>query len=114
MAGSLGRAQAQTSGPTVHHPDLAVRTVVAGLDQPITMAFLGDGDFLVLEKATGKVQRIVDGALHSTVLDLAVNFGSERGLLGTALVAIPATTSRIAADGRSKETSMAGTSCRPS
>lgn len=85
IAGSLRPAQAQTSGPTMHHPSLAVRTVVAGLDQPITMAFLRRNDFLVLEKATGKVQRIVDGALHSTTLDLAVNSGSERGLLGIAL-----------------------------
>ncbi len=85
VAGSLRPAHAQTSGPTVHDPNLAVRTVIAGLDQPITMAFLGRNDFLVLEKATGKVQRIVNGALHSTVLDLAVNSGSERGLLGIAL-----------------------------
>ena len=40
---------------------------------------------LVLEKATGQVQRVVNGAVQSTVLDLAVNFGSERGLLGIAL-----------------------------
>jgi glucose/arabinose dehydrogenase len=40
---------------------------------------------LVLEKATGRVQRVVNGALHSTVLDLPVNSASERGLLGIAL-----------------------------
>ena len=85
LAASLRSVEAQASGPTMNHPNLAVRTVVAGLDQPITMAFLGSNDFLVLEKASGKVQRIVNGALHSTVLDLAVNFGSERGLLGIAL-----------------------------
>ena len=39
----------------------------------------------MLERATGKVQRIVNGALHSTPLDLAVNNASERGLLGIAL-----------------------------
>jgi glucose/arabinose dehydrogenase len=49
------------------------------------MAFLGPNDILVTEKATGKVQRIVNGALQSTVLDLAVNSASERGLLGIAL-----------------------------
>ena len=42
-------------------------------------------DLLVAEKNTGRVQRIVNGALQSTVLDLAVNNGSERGLLGMAL-----------------------------
>ena len=49
------------------------------------MAFLGPNDFFVLEKATGQVKRVVDGAVQSTVLDLAVNSGSERGLLGIAL-----------------------------
>jgi glucose/arabinose dehydrogenase len=49
------------------------------------MAFLGPDDFLVLEKRTGKVQRVVNGSIQSTVLDLAVNFASERGLLGIAL-----------------------------
>lgn len=49
------------------------------------MAFLGEDDLLVLEKNTGRVQRVVGGAVQSTVLDLAVNFGSERGLLGVAL-----------------------------
>jgi uncharacterized repeat protein (TIGR01451 family) len=48
-------------------------------------AFIGPNDFLILERATGKVQRIVNGALHSTPLDLAVNNASERGLLGIAL-----------------------------
>ncbi|HJZ92432.1 MAG TPA: PQQ-dependent sugar dehydrogenase [Gemmataceae bacterium] len=71
--------------PTVVDPNLAVRTVVSGLNQPTTMAFIGENDFFVLEKATGKVQRVTNGALAGTVLDLAVNNGSERGLLGIAL-----------------------------
>ena len=76
---------AQTTGPTMLHPNLSVRTVVTGLTQPTTMAFIGENDLLVLEKGTGRVQRVVNGAIDSTVLDLAVNFGSERGLLGVAL-----------------------------
>src|SRR5215813_7456165 len=76
------RAGAQ---PTVVDPRLEVRTVVSGLSSPTTMAFLGDNDILVLEKETGKVQRVMNGAIQSTVLDLPVNFGSERGLLGIAL-----------------------------
>jgi glucose/arabinose dehydrogenase len=39
---------------------------------------------LVLEKNTGKVQRVTGGTVQ-TVLDLAVNNASERGLLGIAL-----------------------------
>jgi glucose/arabinose dehydrogenase len=64
---------------------LAVRTVVSGLATPTTMAFLGPDDFLVLEKNTGKVQRVTNGAIAGTVLDLPVNSASERGLLGMAL-----------------------------
>jgi glucose/arabinose dehydrogenase len=84
MTGSAVGATQQT-GPTVVDPELEVKTHVSGLDQPTSIAFLGANDLLVLEKATGKVQRVVNGAVQSTVLDLAVNSGSERGLLGIAL-----------------------------
>jgi aldose sugar dehydrogenase len=73
------------NGPTVLDPNLEVRTVISGRSSPITMAFLGPDEFLLLEKNTGRVQRVVDGEVQSTVLDLAVNFASERGLLGIAL-----------------------------
>ena len=71
--------------PTMVDPSLKVTTVVSGLNQPTSMVFLGDSDFLVLEKATGKVQHVVKGAVVGTALDLAVNSASERGLLGIAL-----------------------------
>ena len=71
--------------PELVDPKLHVRQVVGGLTEPTTMAFLAPNDFLVLEKSTGRVRRVVDGAITGTVLDLAVNFGSERGLLGIAL-----------------------------
>jgi len=77
--------QPAAASPTMLDDNLTVSTVVAGLDQPTSLAFIGPNDFLVLERATGKVQRIVNGALHSTPLDLAVNNASERGLLGVAL-----------------------------
>lgn len=76
---------AQASTPTMLHPQLNVRTVLTGLMTPTTMAFLNASEFFVLEKNTGKVQYIVDGVLHHTALDLAVNTNSERGLLGIAL-----------------------------
>jgi aldose sugar dehydrogenase len=76
---------AQDTSPTMLHSNLGVRAVVTGLTLPTTMAFIGDNDLLVLEKNTGLVQRVVNGAIDSAVLDLAVNFGSERGLLGVAL-----------------------------
>ena len=71
--------------PEMLHPDLDVRMVVDGLDSPTTMAFLGPDEFLVLEKNTGQVRHVMNGEVQATVLDLAVNVGSERGLLGIAL-----------------------------
>src|SRR5215510_15398898 len=81
-----GPTTVRAAGPTVVDPDLTVDTIVTGLAQPTTMAFLGPNDMLVLEKATGKVQRVIGGVVQSTpALDLAVNSFSERGLLGIAL-----------------------------
>jgi glucose/arabinose dehydrogenase len=85
LAGSLRPAEAQAAGPTLTDPNLAVRTHVGGLVTPISMAFIGGNDLFVLEKNTGQVKRVSGGAVSGTVLDLAVNFGSERGLLGIAL-----------------------------
>ena len=73
------------ASPSMTDPNLMVSTVVSGLNQPTSMAFLGANDFFVLERTTGKVQRIVNGAYASTPLDLVVNNASERGLLGIAL-----------------------------
>lgn len=75
----------QAQDPTVIDSNLAVRPVVSGLATPTTMAFIGANEFLVLEKNTGQVKRVADGVVEGVVLDLAVNFGSERGLLGIAL-----------------------------
>ena len=77
--------EAQNAEPEVVEPNLAVRTVASSLVTPISFAFLGANDLLVLEKDTGRVRRVVDNAVQSTVLDLAVNNGSERGLLGITL-----------------------------
>ena len=73
------------STPSLVDSNLRVRTVVENLDQPTSAAFLGPNEFFVLEKATGEVKRVLNGVVQSTVLDLAVNSGSERGLLGIAL-----------------------------
>ena len=78
-------AEAQAVPPSVVDPALAVRTVATGFVTPVNLAFIGRGDMLVLEKNTGQVKRVVGGAVQSTVLDLAVNNSSERGLLGIAL-----------------------------
>jgi glucose/arabinose dehydrogenase len=85
LPAAMNHVEAQQTNPTMLAPNLRVQTVASGLVTPISMAFLGANDFLVLEKNTGKVQRVVNGSIQSTVLDLAVNFASERGLLGIAL-----------------------------
>lgn len=71
--------------PVLFDPTLQAVPVVVGLSQPVGMAFLGQNDFLVIEKASGQVRRVTGGVVTGTVLDLAVNSGSERGLLGIAL-----------------------------
>ena len=72
--------------PSVVDPNLAVRKVAFGLNQPTSMAFIGTNDILVLEKTTGKVQRVLNNVVQSTpALDLPVNSAVERGLLGIAL-----------------------------
>jgi glucose/arabinose dehydrogenase len=83
--GILSSPVAAQEGPAVLDPNLQVSTVVSGLVTPSTMAFLGPNDFLVAEKNTGRVKHVVNGTVQSTVLDLAVNNASERGLLGIAL-----------------------------
>jgi aldose sugar dehydrogenase len=84
-AATAGQAGAESHGPTMLDRHLGVAQVVGGLSLPTNVAFLGAGDMLVTEKNTGRVKRVVDGGAASVVLDLAVNFASERGLLGMAL-----------------------------
>jgi hypothetical protein len=75
---------ALAADPTISVPGFQVRTVVSGLKTPTMMAFLGPDDFFVVEKETGKVIRFRNGQ-RTDVIDLAVNYASERGLLGIAL-----------------------------
>jgi aldose sugar dehydrogenase len=84
-AGTALPVTAQPDLPQMIDHNLAVRQVVGGLVMPTTMAFLNEDQFFVLEKNTGRVQLVSGGVVQGTVLDLAVNFGSERGLLGIAL-----------------------------
>ncbi len=82
LAGSL---YAQTLTDT----NLTYDTVVSsGISFPIAIEFLDPADpsrFFVIEKNSGRVKLVQDGAVVSTVLDLPVNNASERGLLGIAL-----------------------------
>jgi len=72
---------------TILDPNLQVTPFLStGLDQPIGIVFLGAGDAFVLEKASGRVKRVIGGVLQpNAVLDLSVNSNSERGLLSLVL-----------------------------
>jgi aldose sugar dehydrogenase len=81
----LGDSAEAQSGPSMLDRNLLVRTVTSGLVTPTSIAFPSANEILVLEKNTGKVQHIVNGAVQNTAIDLAVNNASERGLLGITL-----------------------------
>lgn len=70
-------------------PSLQVQPVLTaadGLVQPIGIVFLDRSDYLVLEKASGRIKRVTGGIVQPVpVLDLAVNSNSERGLLSMVL-----------------------------
>jgi glucose/arabinose dehydrogenase len=79
---------AHADTPSMLDPNLQVATALgSGISQPIGIVFLGSiNDYLVLEKASGQVKRVIGGVLQATpVLDLAVNSNSERGLLSMVL-----------------------------
>jgi aldose sugar dehydrogenase len=78
-------AAALSAQPVMTVPNLKVRTAASGFTTPIALAFIGPNEFLLLEKNTGKVLQVRNGATVGTALDLGVNFASERGLLGIAL-----------------------------
>src|ERR687886_236945 len=81
------RARPAIGGPTLDDPNLKVEQIInRGFDDPTSMAFLGPNDILVLEKNTGKVDRILNGkVLPEPVLDVNVANQAERGLLGIAI-----------------------------
>ena len=67
------RALPVSTGQTLVDPSLKVElTFKDGLKGPITgMAFLGPDDILVLEKNTGKVQRVLNGIIFG--FDASIN-----------------------------------------
>lgn len=78
--------KSEEKNPVIKDPNLKIVTVVEGLKKPTSMAFLGNNDFLVLEKNTGIVKRIVNGnILVPPVLDVSVANEKERGMLGIAV-----------------------------
>jgi aldose sugar dehydrogenase len=72
--------------PKVFDSNLKITTIAEGLSTPTTMAFVGPGDILVLEKDTGVVKRIVNGnVLAKPILDVSVANSVERCMCGIAV-----------------------------
>jgi aldose sugar dehydrogenase len=73
--------------PLINDENLQITQLVDKLNFPTGIDFLGENDFLVIEKNTGQVKRILDGEiLPEPVLDVNVASESERGLLGIAIL----------------------------
>jgi glucose/arabinose dehydrogenase len=82
------RALPESSGQDLVDPSLKVELFFKdGIKGPATsMAFLGPDDILLLEKNTGKVQRILNGSLQQEpLLQVKVGTEVELGMLGIAI-----------------------------
>lgn len=82
------RALPESSGQDLVDPSLKVELFFQdGIKGPATsMAFLGPDDILLLEKNTGKVQRILNGSLQQEpLLQVKVGTEVELGMLGIAI-----------------------------
>ena len=82
------RALPESSGQSLVDPSLKVELFFKdGIKGPATsMAFLGPDDILILEKNTGKVQRILNGTLQpNPLLQVKVGTEVEFGMLGIAI-----------------------------
>jgi glucose/arabinose dehydrogenase len=79
--------RADTTPLTMLDPNLQAEVLLnTGIAQPIGIVFLAANDYLVLERASGQIKRVINNVIQpQPVLDLAVNSNSERGLLSMVL-----------------------------
>ena len=84
LGGILAALAAATAGaqPVLDDEALSVELVTNQLSAPASLAFIGDDDFLVIQKIDGRVMRVTGGSVSGPLLDLAVNADGERGGLG--------------------------------
>ena len=78
-------SEAPASGPRMTDEALGVEEVASGFTEPTGIGFINPDQLFVIEKSTGEVHLVSDGDIGDPVLDLAVNFFDERGLLGIAV-----------------------------
>jgi aldose sugar dehydrogenase len=88
--GTSGTVIEEEQMPYVNDDKLKIELVAEGLRHPTSMVFLGQNDFLVLEKDKGTVQRVTNGIIHDKpLLDLNVDNEGERGMLGISTMKSP-------------------------
>ena len=64
--------------PKVIDDGLALEQVIGGFKFPTSMEFLGEDDFIVGEKGTGKIFRVINGTkMPVPLLDANVSYGDE-------------------------------------
>src|SRR4249919_1178984 len=73
-------------GPSLTDRDLSVELVARDFDFPTSIEFLGKDDFLLLEKNTGDIYRILNGNVTGPLIHIDVSEKDERGLLGIAIL----------------------------
>ena len=73
-------------GPSLTDRDLRVELVAHDFDFPTSIEFLGKDDFLLLEKNTGDIYRILNGNVTGPLIHIDVSQKDERGLLGIAIL----------------------------
>lgn len=73
--------------PKIYDENLKIELVANKFKFPTTLEFIGPNDFLILEKNTGEVKRVVnDTIIEKPLLKLNVSTNDERGLLGIAII----------------------------
>jgi glucose/arabinose dehydrogenase len=78
--------QPAAANPSIKDPNIQAEIVARGFAFPTSMAFLAEDDFLILEKNTGTIKRVVHGQVQpEPVLDVDVASLGERGMLGIAI-----------------------------
>ncbi|TLX89133.1 MAG: PQQ-dependent sugar dehydrogenase [Thaumarchaeota archaeon] len=73
-------------GPSLTDRDLRVELVARDFHFPTSIEFLGKDDFLLLEKNTGDIYRILNGNVTGPLIHINVSQKDERGLLGIAIL----------------------------
>jgi glucose/arabinose dehydrogenase len=73
------------SGPNLTDSSLKVELVARNFDFPTGIDFLGNDDFLLLEKNSGNVYEVINDNVTGPLLHIDVGYKDERGLLGIAI-----------------------------